>query len=333
MSEFLAAIIASSKKRVALNELKKNFYALHPDVLNSPDRSSRLLAALRALEQQGAIRLPAAGSWEKLGNSPLPQFVTLVQEVQPDSYDYTQEPWVPEFGFWPQLRGNQLSDAKVINNWLLRRRGTFLQVPIKERSLEIFGDEKRLDALRSGTSLFAGRLPLAIIGAFHLSPPLPYRQAMTVSTRVLVVENHNSFWSFGEWNHTAKQYRAVVYGAGNAFAGAAEALVQVLHEVQGESVEYLGDLDPKGIRIPTDFNKSAKSWGVEVVPAIDWYGWLLRHGQQRAKSYKQLDSDDSAERWLGEQMRTELTALWKKGLWIPQESLGYEQLATWLTSP
>lgn len=331
MSEFLAAIATSSKKKVFLDELKRNFYALHPAVLNSPDRSSRLLAALRELEQQGAIRLPASGSWEKLGNPPLPQFVTLIREVEQDTYDYSHEPWVPEFGFWPQLRGSQLSDAKTINDWLLRHRGTFQQVPIKERSLEIFGDEKRLDALRSGSTLFAGRMPLAVIGAFHVSPPLPYRLAQTESTCVLVVENHNSFWSFGEWNQSSKRYRAVVYGAGNGFAGAAEALVQVLHEVQGQDIEYLGDLDPKGMRIPLDFNKSAQRWGLHVAPASEYYRWLLRHGRQRTKLEKRIVPDDSATRWLGEQSGAELMTIWQKGLWIPQEALGYEQLVQWRT--
>jgi hypothetical protein len=152
---------------------------------------------------------------------------------------------------------------------------------------------------------------------------------MSKNTRILVVENHNSCWSFGEWNQAAKQYRAVVYGAGNGFAGAAEALVQVLDEVQGQHIEYLGDLDPKGMRIPLDFNKSAQSWGMEMVPAIKCYGWLLQHGRQRTKPEKQIVPNDSAARWLGERMGADLMALWQKGLWIPQESLGYEQLVQW----
>jgi hypothetical protein len=329
MSEFLASIAESRTKKIVLDELKRVFYTLNPDVINSPDRSTRLLAALRELEQQGAIRLPASSSWDNRGNPALPLFVTLVREADRDTRDYSFEPWLPEFGFWPQLSGNQLEDAKAINDWLLRRRAAFLPVPLKERSLEIFGDEKRLDALRSGAFLFGGRMALAAIGAFHVPAPLPYRQAMSESTRLLVVENHNSFWSFSEWNKTAGRYRAVVYGAGNGFSGAGEALVQVVHEVCGEDIEYLGDLDPKGMHIPLDFNRLARNWGVGVSPAVEWYDWLLERGRQRTKPSGQIALDESAVRWLGEQMGTKLIALWKEGLWIPQESLGYEQLVRW----
>ncbi len=326
MPEFLASIAESRRKKIALDELKRIFYALNPDVINSPDRGTRLLAALRELEQQGAIRLPASGNWENRGNPPLPLFVTLVRETDRDRRDYSLEPWLPVFGFWPQLSGSQLEDAKTINNWLLRRRRAFVAVPIKERSLEIFGDEKRLDSLRTGASLFGGRMPLAAIGAFHVPSPLPYRQAMSDSTRLLVVENHNSFWSFSEWNKTARRYRAVVYGAGNGFSGAGEALAQVVREVCGQEIEYLGDLDPKGMHIPLDFNRLAENWGVGVSPAVGWYDWLLERGRQRTKPGGQITLDESAVRWLGEQMGTKLMGLWREGLWIPQESLGYEQL-------
>jgi len=62
-----------------------------------------------------------------------------------------------------------------------------------------------------------------------------------------VVENHNSFWSFGEWNQTTLRYSAVIYGAGEAFRSTGQALNQVLLEVGGQGAEYLGDLDPKAL--------------------------------------------------------------------------------------
>lgn len=328
MSEFLRQLQASPVKRVSLDEVKRAYYAIYPEMLNSPDRQARLLQALQDLEGRGHLSLPAAGSWERMGSPPLPQWVALAREKpRVDAPDYSDVAWVPELGFWPKLKPMQLADAKAINDFLLRRRNSLTPVPIKERSLEIFGDEKRLDALRKGTSLFIGRLPLTALGAFLVPLPLPYRQASAPGKPVLVVENHNSFWSFGEWNQTTKRYSAVVYGAGEAFRSTGQALGQVLLEVGGEGAEYLGDLDPQGVGIPLDFNR--ESADLQVRPALNLYRWLLAHGRTREKPTCREATADTATAWLGSELGEELTELWAQGLWIPQEALGFEQLKIW----
>lgn len=327
MSEFLALISGSPRKRVPLDDLKRHYYALHPDVQNSPDRASLLLAALRQLEAQGALKLPAAGSWEPAGALSLPKWVQLVREDEiAEREDFSLVPWVPEMGFWPDLKPQQLDTAKAVNAFLLKRRGNFKPIPIKERSLEIFGDEKKLDSLRAGSTLFAGRLNLAQIGAFVAPLPLPYRPAAAPGKPVLVVENHNSYWSLGEWNMTAKVYSAVVYGAGEAFRSTGAALGQVLLETDGIGAEYLGDLDTKGVRIPQDFNEACKPGDVQVRPALRLYAWLLDNGRRRSKPECALGTAELAMAWLGAHLGLQLHLLWSEGLWVPQESLGFEQL-------
>jgi hypothetical protein len=330
MSEFFKQLDASKRKRVPLDEVKRVYYSLYPEVQNSPERQALLLHALRDLESQGLLALPAPGSWEKVGHPPLPTWVALVRKTRvTDTSGYSEVPWVPELGFWPKLKPMQLDDAKAINDFLLRRRDSLTLVPIKERSLEIFGDEKRLDALRKGTSLFIGRLPLTALGAFVVPRPLPYRQASAPEKPVLVVENHDSFWSFGEWNQSAKCYSAVVYGAGEAFRSTGQALGQVLLEVGGHGAEYLGDLDPKGVGIPLDFNRESDAQSCQVRPALNLYRWLLAHGRTRKKPACREAATESATAWLGPELGETLTELWAQGLWIPQEALGFEQLKAW----
>lgn len=327
MQEFLRLLQESPVKRVPLDELKRCYFSLFPEMLNSPERLTRLLQTLQDLAEQGHVTLPAAGSWERKGSPPLPNWVALNREKpRADAPDYSDVAWVPELGFWPNLKPLQLADAKAINDFLLRRRDSLIPVPIKERSLEIFGEEKRLDALRTGTSLFAGRLPLSAIGAFLVPLPLPYRQASAAGKPVLVVENHNSFWSFGEWNQTALRYSAVVYGAGEAFRSTGQALGQVLKEVNGAGAEYLGDLDPKGVGIPLDFNRAMVEQGLCVRPALDLYRWLLANGTTREKPECRLASEAPAKDWLGPELGGVLAQTWQDGLWIPQESLGFERL-------
>lgn len=327
MTEFLKLLQAGTRKRIPLAELRKHYFSLYPEVQNSPDRGARLLEALRQLEAQGALSLPAAGSWEKLGAPPLPQWVLLRREPKAaPRQDLRGVAWMPELGFWTELRPGQLGALAAINEFLLHRRGSFLAVPIKERSLEIFGDEKRLDGMCTGDSLFGGRLQLSTLGCFRVPQPLPYRQADAPGKPVLVVENHNSFWSFGEWNQKAKRYAAVVYGSGEAFRLTGRALQQVLREVEGVGALYLGDLDPKGIGIPLDFNRAAAADEPKVAPALEWYAWLVGNGRQRERpEYRSAAGEAIA--WVGAELGEAIEALWRAGRWIPQEALGFEQLA------
>lgn len=154
-----------------------------------------------------------------------------------------------------------------------------------------------------------------------------YRQADAPGRQVLVVENHNSFWSFGEWNHETKVYAAVVYGAGEAFRSTGAALGQVLREVEGVGAQYLGDLDIKGVRIPVEFNHSAREGSPKVAPALDWYAWLLANGTRRKRPECASSARSDADAWLGPELGTRVHHMWQAGQWIPQESLGYEQLA------
>ncbi|MDT3672958.1 MAG: DUF2220 family protein [Aromatoleum sp.] len=326
---FLEALRTGTRKRISLDDVRRAFFAAHPEVLTNPGRSALLLERLRALEEAGALVLPAAGSWEKVGNPPLPTWVQVTRDpALVSAVDYAAVPWVPELGFWPELKPPALEAARTINDFLLRRRTTLTMVPIKERSLEIFGDEKRLDALRASgdNSLFGGRLPLSALGAFVVPSPLPYRLADAAGQPVLVVENHNSFWSFGEWNQQARRYAAVVYGSGKAFQGSGNALEQVLHEVGGVGALYLGDLDPAGVRIPLEFNLTRGDGYTPVRPAVELYRWLLENGRRRPLEERQERAGHIARNWLGAELGGELTALWDAGQWVPQESLGFERL-------
>lgn len=328
MNDFLERLRAEVNKRVPLERLQRHFYEAFPEVQVSPDRGARLLEALRGLESAGHVALPAKGSWETLGAPPLPKWVAVVttQNSTPERRDFSAVAWVPDLGWWTDLKSGQLATLERINEFLLRRRGSFALVPIKERSLEIFGDEKKLDSMCDGDALFGGRLPLAAIGCFRVPLPLPYRQANAPGRPVLVVENHNSFWSFGEWNHTVKKYAAVVYGSGETFRNTGRALGQVLREVQGVGALYLGDLDTKGVRMPIAFNAASMDGEPRVAPALDLYHWLLQNGKRRVKPECREGTRLLAEAWLGPELANAVNELWQRGEWIPQESLGFEQL-------
>ena len=364
-SEFLEQLRLRGRKRIDLAGIRQAFFVASPEAQSNPNPSRTILDALNALSSAGHIELPAQASWERVGSPPLPRFVTLVREEQSVAVNYAKIPWVPELGFWVKLTNPQLEAAVAINAFLLRKPRNFRLVPIKERSLEIFGDEKKLDRLRTHDTLFGNRLPLATIGAFVAPLPLPYRvcsafarphlEAAQSTSRtavgavegagrieseegtllspaglsVLVVENYNSYWSFGEWNERAKAYVAIVYGAGAQFRSSDDALAQVLKETGAASAEYLGDIDPAGIAIPLQFNATLGSAdAMRVAPAVQFYEWLLANGVRRDMDPIGSSGEAPADvdQWLPKALIAEMRFMFSRGKWIPQEGLGIEAL-------
>ncbi len=327
MSERLIGLLRDSRnKRIPLEALRRFFRDAHPELSDSPERDRLLLDALRGLVTDGLVSLPAEGSWERFGNPPMPKWVSVITAPAPATVDWRSVPWVPELGFWIELQPRQLEAARAINDFLLRRRGKFVPVPLNERSVEIFGDEKRLASMVSGDALFGGRLALAAIGAFHVATPLPYRPAPAPGRPVLILENHHSYWSFGQWNSMEQQYAAVVYGSGNEFAKSGHALDQVLSETGASAAEYFGDFDSTGLAIPADFSAKRRALGLsELRPAERFYAWLLQHGA-RQRCMVPGTAIKVGIAWLPERLQMYARELIEGGFRIAQESLSYETL-------
>lgn len=322
-SDLIEAMRALRRRRITLENLRRCWLALHPEQLQHPERDKLLLTALEQHASAGEIILPARASYEQRGNPCMPKFVTLQNEMAPAQRENWESiAWVPDLGFWTTLTTSELQTAKAINAWLIQRRGRFLRVPLRERSLEIFGDEKYLDARVRGNALFAGRLPLSVIGAFTVPHPLPYRAAHAPNCPLLVVENHHTYWSLSEWNLEAKRYAAVVYGSGQALGNGAAALEEVLRECGGNGTLYFGDLDPRGILIPLRFNVGTQ---LSLEPALDLYCLSLEIGIRRRDLIRVPGDAEAAAQWIPE-CAGELAALWNSGYRIPQESVGTEQL-------
>lgn len=329
--EFLQAIRAGRRKRIDLIDLRRHWLQVNPEQLQHPERDALMMVALKRLAEHGYLVLPASGSFEKIGNPPMPKFVTLrnLEELKLHT-NWSNISWLPELGFWTELTETELLTAKAINDWLHRRRGKFLRVPLRERSLEIFGDEKYLDSRARNNALFSGRLALSSIGAFQVPHPLPYRAADAPGQPVLIVENHHTYWSIAEWNVQTRRYAAIVYGAGKAFCSSGYALQEVIRECYANGALYFGDLDPAGILIPLSFNDAN---GPVVLPDIGLYQFVLESGKRRSSVNRVIGDEKAAQRWLPE-LSDKISELWASDHWIPQESFGTEQLfSNWEHEP
>ena len=238
--------------------------------------------------------------------------------------------WEPELAF---LRAARVSlpfgDLQRLNEFLRDGGRERPAVPIKERSLQLLGDEKRLDAL-AGSALFGeGRLTLAQLRCELAAEPLAWKRGPAAAAMgpVLVLENAATWHSYDRWNQVSPQFSAVVYGAGNRFLDGVGFLAEIFRELGGSRpMLYFGDLDPQGLRIPQIASRRAQRAGLPRVEPHLWsYRQLIALGEDQPQPGD--DESDSAEwvGWLGE-LAEPARRLLAEGQRLAQERVGWEFL-------
>lgn len=250
-------------------------------------------------------------------------------------------PWVPALDFLRTARVNlPLADLMAIHQWLDRTSVLPDPVPIKERSLEIFGDEKRLDTLGPDAALFRSdrypdRLPWESLAVIEVREPLAWKRGPDRATDqpILVLENAATWHSYDRWNARHAVFSAVVYGGGNRFRDSVEFLAEIFRELGGpRRVWYFGDLDPAGLSIPRVASERAVARGL---PPIEPHGWsyrqLLRLSREIADNPEaecaSLELNEADLAWLTlPELRREVVGLLRSGRRLAQEHLGWRQL-------
>jgi hypothetical protein len=329
-SRFVRALKKTGRRRIPLDMLRQQFASACPELAEQPDRRTRLAETLRSAADTGEILFPkGARSWDRAGGAALPGFVVLATP-RPER-EPAVEPgyaWHPLLNFAAGERNRlRLESAKRINEWLKSDPNLSLIVPIKERSLEIFGDEKRLDQLRGGTTNLFGQVSLSSLGCRLCPIPLPFEAgpAAACGQPILIIENNDTWASFSAWNRTTGCYAAVAYaggGHGKSLAYDETFIDELLSRFQARGLFYFGDVDPAGLRIASRAaERRAQRGGLPLQPAVSLYVWLLDHGTRRTlQRAERANPADLA--WLPEELRGAVEALFAKGHRIPQESLG-----------
>jgi hypothetical protein len=242
--------------------------------------------------------------------------------------------WVSQLSFLTSARINVAPEDLVkLNDFFLSHTSSRPVVPIKERSLEIFGDEKRLDALLS-TSLFRdGRLDIEKdLSCEIVGEPLAWKRGpIEAATQpLIVIENAATWHSYCRWNAKRKVFSAVVYGCGNRFADGIRYLDDIYAELGGyRRVLYFGDLDPQGLRIPQIASASIEHLALpRIEPHLPSYHWLLRLGSKKTALWYGSDPARREEcNWMDE-LAEEAWAILSAGKWLAQEHVGWEFLAS-----
>lgn len=259
---------------------------------------------------------------------------TLFADELPDTnatpFDPATVEWQPELSFLRSVRiGIACEDLLKLNAFFASRETRCLTVPVKERSVEIFGDEKRLDALRTTTIFAEGRLTLEQLCCFAVAEPLGWKRGPRNSGPLLVIENASTWDSYCRWNKEHGLFSAVVYGGGNRFLDSAVRLADVFAEVGGpREVLYFGDLDPPGLRIPQAASQRTHRQGLPPIHPHLWsYATLLDFASHKAVAMVDTDRIEPAQlTWLGD-LAARAQTLFDSGRRIAQENLGWDYLS------
>ncbi|QSE87853.1 hypothetical protein JWS13_04125 (plasmid) [Rhodococcus pseudokoreensis] len=337
----LAALLEEAERRtVVLDELWDMWAKSDPGGIGRPERRANLADAIEEL--RAANLVTPSKSIDKSALPYLPTRVTLPAPANSPTATALARSiiWRPELA-WAlsaRLTVGQVQTLSTINIWLRDNSHKDDELPLRERSLEVFGHEKVLDKAINTTLFGPGRITLDMLRTFRTHPPL-------AGTRVgdgpvlLVVENDNTFHSIraalqGQVNESSwGTVGYVAWGAGGAF----EASVRSTGDVQGITrVRYFGDIDIDGLRIPRSAAATAAREGLPpVLPAYALYQMLLDTDvRQQHRSHVIAPVAAEVAAWLDRpQLVSDVTALLGAAVRIPQEALTATTLVqqrTWL---
>ncbi|AXH93554.1 Wadjet anti-phage system protein JetD domain-containing protein [Micromonospora aurantiaca] len=317
------------RRTIALAELWPLFARADPASATRTTRRADLAATIAALVDAGMVTV--SRSLDRTAMPPLPTRLTLPAPAATASAAALARavPWRPELAWalTARLTVGQVGVLQTVNTWLRDHGRASDVLPLHERSLDLFGYEKRLDSL-IGTSLFGpDRLTLKLLRTFRAHPPLPVRRVGD-GPILLVIENSDTFDSLRRaLSTTPTAVGHIAWGAGEAF----EASVLSVGELPDvHDVAYFGDLDAKGLHIPTAAAASANVEGLpQVRPARGLYQLMLENGNPQP-GQAPVDPERAAElaTWLGEPSAVAAGELLTGGARVPQETVNARLLAT-----
>src|SRR5579859_751344 len=174
---FLNLLRQSKGPRIRDSVLWLLFGKTFPYRPGSTESRRWLLVALHEAEQQGIIRLPPAQGkrWDHGLSPPLPTSVKKIT-TSPSMKEacWRTFPWHPNLSWVADLEtlsSDQEAFLKCIQKALIQ--GTFQKrAPLKYRSLQLTGSEKRLGELVRTALFKRGRLSLELLGCVPDIPPL-----------------------------------------------------------------------------------------------------------------------------------------------------------------
>lgn len=316
------------RRRVQLAELWQLLDDVDPATRADVRRRHIMSDLIEELSDADIIELPSAASYDRTELPVLPRFVTLPKERQPVA-SMPPVVWHPALYWVPRVRLNQSQEESLrLVNWWLHHNRDNLVVPSRERSLEVFGNEKAIDRM-IGTGLFGpNKLSLEILRCRRVAPRFHY-ESCGPGDVLLVIENSDTFDSVLSVlrDHKGHQVGFGAWGAGTGFEASVLSVGRLPRPVA--EIRYFGDLDENGLRVP---NNAAALAAAERLPPVrsahGLYTALLRLGKPQSGQRKvPPDVTAALVDWLDTDHREPARRLLESGERIAQEAVGLTYLS------
>lgn len=299
-----------------------------------------LLDAVDGLAETGVIKKPKGKQFydRMYPRAPLPLYVTRVTEKKVFAEE-ERITWHPMLQGAGSLKGRQVETAKALNRYLLGKPDGLLDViPVKERSLMIFGADKALgdDIVLT----IAGRVIRASdFGARRVEPHLYHEtfEGAASTAQGLIVENPTTFDTLAEWNRRTMTHPVMVLGEGTRITGSPNRLAEIARKTGVSDWLYFGDIDCEGLRIGWALASQMVGMGIRIRPHQGAYAWLAKHGRMVPPAYVTKGEMDVSRwpairavvaAWLGDdQVLAVADATVEAVSLIPQEWMGMDVVA------
>jgi hypothetical protein len=283
-------------RRIALADLEATVAQAVPDVGAGTSRRDVIAAVVRALSDAGMVTLPRTdAAWEP-GRPSLPRWIVRANTPPPTGRSLRRFPWRQELTWATSvpLTDWQFEALQAVQAWMRDRPADDPPSGLRERSVDIFADDKRLDLLLGGPLFAPGRLSLELLDCAVSHPPLAVRDLLagTASSELrhdwLVVENGTTFRTLNGHADAIPNVCLLIYGAGaQAHAGLPALLAE---HPRPSTVRWFGDIDRDGIRFAAGAATALEVEGLDVLPHLPLYRALVARGIATTSQVAAMDA-------------------------------------------
>ncbi|MFO0579202.1 MAG: hypothetical protein U1A78_34815 [Polyangia bacterium] len=342
-TDVLAALLrAQRKSRIAGELLWRLFAEAFPTRPHGPSERQLLCEVLEVLAERGVVRLPSMRSrrlWDDTARPGVPRQLRVLRPATPAvDRAWRQFPWHRRLSWvadLPVLSDEHASFLRKVHEGLVADR--FTQVaPLKYRSLELTGHEKRLARLAASQLFGLGRLTLDLLGCADDPLPLVW-EAVGPRPTLILFENSSSFSVARSVLAQLPDppYGLVAYGAGTRIERSLPYLRTLSRQVL--QIDYVGDLDRDGLRIALATQRAAAKAGLPIPrPAAGLHRLMLeacrafghpRGWPHRKKRITSAQGDADLLAFLPADVREDVAPILAADRRIPEEVLGPQQLS------
>ena len=296
--------------------------------LPSGEQRTLLRGMLDAIKDAEFIEFPRMTTgWDR---SALPHLPKWINRRRPRAVRAYAEHiiWSPQLSFLSSKKELADSPWLKVDEWLKKTRNLVRDsVPVRERSLEIFGDEKMLDALVGAQAFRSGLITLDAFSCYYVpEPPAWERGPLGSENRPgICLENSTTYDVVKRFNREAGIWGFVVYGRGNGFASIVEGILPIMEEFRHSRILYFGDADHEGLEIAARGALKFSAAGKNLELDARLYRLILEYGELAESKTSGLLSPGATD-LIRKAGLNELPGILLKGLRVAQEWAGYRRL-------